>query len=114
MSKDDLLVDELPDPSSLMANWETRIRLLEHEVGVLQGRVPKSKIRRMFWFFFNGSLVIIPLLGGAVAIYAEDPWKTPAVAAAFGILVGKTLTDFFSKISQGPRPHRSILMKDHR
>ena len=114
MSKDDLLVDELPDPSSLMANWETRIRLLEHEVGVLQGRVPKSKIRRMFWFFYYGFLTVTPIIGGAAAIFGEDPWKTPVVVAIFLFVASKTLSDFFSKISQGPRPHRSILMKDHR
>ena len=114
MSKDNLVVDELPDEANLVANWEYRISLLEHEVGILQGRVPKSKIRRSFWLFINSSLIIAPIIGGIIAIFGEDPRKTPVVAAAFGIVVGKTLVDFFSKIGQGPRPHRSILMKDHR
>ena len=38
MGKDDVLVDELPDPASLVANWENRISLLEHEVGMLPGQ----------------------------------------------------------------------------
>ena len=33
MSKDNVLVDELPDQASLMANWETRISLLEARSG---------------------------------------------------------------------------------
>ena len=114
MSKDDLLADEVSDQASLMANWETRISLLEHDVSVLQGKVPKSKIRRAFWLFFNGFLIATPIVGGYAAIYGEDPWKTTVVAGAFGIIVGKTLVDFFSKIAQGPRPHLSILLKDHR
>ena len=114
MSKDNVLVDELPDQASLMANWETRINLLEHEVALLQGRVPKSKIRRTCWFFLNGFLIVTPIIGGAAAILVEDPWKTPVVVAIFLFVASKTLSDFFSKISRGPRPHRSILMKDHR
>ena len=114
MSKDDLLADEVSDQASLMANWETRISLLEHDVSVLQGKVPKSKIRRAFWLFFNGFLIATPIVGGCAAIYGEDPWKTTVVAGAFGIIVGKTLVDFFSKIAQGPRLHLSILLKDHR
>ena len=114
MSKDNLVVDELPDEAHLAANWEYRISLLEHDVAVLQGRVPKSNIRRTFWLLFNGWLIATPIVGGTAAIYGEDPWKTPIVAAAFGIVVGKILVDFFSKIHQGPRPHRSILLKDHR
>ena len=114
MSKDNVLVDELPDQASLMANWETRISLLEHEVAVLQGRVPKSKIRRMFWFVYYGFLTATPIIGGAAAILGEDPWKTPVIVAIFLFVASKTLSDFFSKMGQGPRPHRSILMKDHR
>ena len=38
--------------------------------------------------------------------------KTTVVAGAFGIFVGTTLVNFFSKIAQGPRPHLSIWLKD--
>ena len=114
MSKTDLLVDEIPNQATLMANWETRIGLLEHDIAVLQGRVPKSKIRRTFWLLINGILIAIPIVGGYFAIYGEDPWKTTVVAGAFAALVGKTLTEFFSRIGQGPRPRQSILLKDHR
>ena len=55
MSKDDLPADEVPDKASLMANWETRISLLEHDVSVLQGKVPKSKIRRASGSFSTDS-----------------------------------------------------------
>ena len=114
MSKEDILVDELPDQPNLFANWEHRISLLEHEVGLLQGRVPKSKVRRVFWLLFNGFYMATPIIGGYAALYGEDPWKTTIVAGAFGIIVGRTLVEFSTKIGQGPRPHRSILMKDHR
>ena len=114
MSEDNVVVDEFPDEANLVANWQYRISLLEHQVGILQGRAPKSKIRRTFWLLLNSFLIITPIIGGIVAIFGEDPWKTPVVAAMFGIVVGKTLVDFFLKIGQGPRPHRSILMKDHR
>ncbi len=73
MSKDDILVDEIPDQGSLTANWEYRISLLEHDVSLLQVRVPKSKIRRAFWLLFNGCLVATPIVGGYAAIYGEDP-----------------------------------------
>lgn len=114
MNKDDLLADEIPDQGSLATNWEYRISMLDHDVSVLRGTVPKGKIRRVFWLLFNGSLVATPIVGGYAAIYGEDPWKTTVVAGAFGIIVGKTLVEFFTKISQGPRPHRSILLKDQR
>ena len=114
MSKDSVPVDEPPDGASLVSNWEYRISMLEHEMGIQQGRMPKNKIRRMFWFIYNGLFITVPIIGGAAAIYGEDPWKTTVVAAAFAFLVGKTLVDFSSKVSQGPRPHRSILVKDHR
>ena len=114
MSKDDLLADEIPDQASLAANWEYRISLLEHDVSVLQGKVPKGKIRGAFWLLFKGFLVATPIVGGYAAIYGEDPWKTTVVAGAFAIIVGKNLVDFFSRIGEGPRPHQSILLKDHR
>ena len=80
MSKEDLLVDEIPDQGSLTANWEYRISLLEHDVSVLQGRVPKSLIRRVFWLLFNGFQIATPIVGGYAAIFGEDPWKTTVVA----------------------------------
>ena len=114
MSKDDLLVDEAPDQASLAANWEYRISLLEHDVSVLQGKVPKGMIRRVFWLLFSGFLIATPIIGGYTAIFGEEPWKTTVVAGAFGIIVGKTVVEFFTRISQGPKPHRSILLQDHR
>ena len=114
MSKDDLLVDEIPDQGNLATNWEYRISLLEHDVSVLQSKVPKGKIRRAFWLLFNSFLIATPVIGGYTAIFGEDPWKTTVVSGAFGIIVGKTLVEFFTRISQGPAPHWSILLKDHR
>ena len=71
MSKDNVVVDELPDEANLVANWEYRISLLEHDVSVLQGRVPKSKIRRTFWLLSTGLLIATPIVGGTAAIYGR-------------------------------------------
>ena len=57
--------------ASLAANWEYRISLLEHDVSVLQGKVPKGKIRRAFWLLFNGFLIATPIVGGYAAIYGR-------------------------------------------
>ena len=71
MSKDNLVVDELPDEANLAANWEYRISLLEHNVAVLQGRVPKSKIRVLA---LNQRIVDCHAYRrGTAAIYGEDP-----------------------------------------
>ena len=114
MNKNNLLADELPDQASLMANWEDRISLLEHNVAVLQGRMPKNKVRRAFWFLYNGFLTVTPIIGGATAIFVEDPWKTPVILIVFLLMTNKSIRDFLGRIDQGPRPHRSIIMKDHR
>ena len=114
MSKDNLVVDELPDPGSLMANWEDRIRMLEHEMSIQQGRMPKSKFRRVFWLIYNWFYMSAPIIGGVAAIFGEDPWKTTVILLVFLFMAQKSITDFSSKIAQGPRPHRSLLMKDHR
>ena len=114
MSRDSVLVDELPDGTSLASNWEYRISMLEHEMGTQQGRMPKSNIRRAFWFFYDGLYILAPIIGGATAILGEDPWKTPVILMVFLLMASKSITVFLAKIGQGPRPHRSILMKDHR
>ena len=114
MSKDNLLAEEPPDQASLIANWEDRIRILEHDVAVLQDRMPKSKKRRVFWFLKTGFLIALPIIGGVTAFFVEEPWKTPVLIIIFLLLTGKSIQDFGAKIDLGPRLHRSILFKDHR
>ena len=97
-----------------MANWEDRISLLEYEMGIQQGRMPKSKFRRAFWFIYHWLYITAPIIGGAAAIFGEDPWKNSVILMVFLLMAQKLINDFAAKIAQGPKPHRSILMKDHR
>ena len=76
--------------------------------------MPKSKIRRMFWFINNSLWVFVAIAGGVAAIFGEDPWKALIVSGAFGAIATKTLMDFSAKLTRGPRPHLSILFKDYR
>ena len=105
---------DTPDIATILVTHEDRLNQLEYEVGVLQGRMPKSKLRRVFWWMRSTLLLAVPIVGGVAALFVDDPWKQPIVVAAFGFVIGKTVTDFARFVSQGPRPHRSVLMEDHR
>ena len=98
----------------VLMNHESRLLLLEHDIGTLQNRMPKSKKRRVFWL--SGYLIQLgfPILGAWAALFLDDPWKTALVLGAFGALVSKNLTQFFDTLSSGPRPHRSLFVEDHR
>ena len=53
----------------------------------------------------------------AFEMRAEKRWVLVAFLCGAEIPLMRSMwlfSDFFSKIGQGPRPHRSILMKDHR
>ena len=109
-----MVEDNLPDHANVSANHEHRILLLEHDVAVLQGRVPKSKTRRVFWFLIHFLVVAVPIVGGTAALFGKDPWRDPIVFGAFGVLVGRSLTDLFLRVAQGTYPHRSLLLNDYR
>ena len=100
--------------SELMVNHEDRLNQLEHQVGILQNRMPKSKTRRVFWLVSSTLWLVAPIIGGLVAFFGEDPWKGPIVTGAFGILIGRAISNFAITISQSPLPHRSLLVDDHR
>lgn len=106
--------DKHTELQHLLMNHETRLLLLEHDMGTLQNRMPKSKMRRVFWL--SGYLIQLgfPILGVWAALFLDEPWKTTLVLSAFGALVSKSLAQFFDTLSSGPRPHRSLLIKDHR
>ena len=106
--------NEIPELGDLLANHEDRLNQLEYQVGILQNRPPKSRLRRVFWSMSHALWLIVPIVGGVVSLFGEEPWKDPLVAGAFGCIIGKTVTDFARMVSQGPRPHRSLLLKDNR
>lgn len=109
-----MLEDNLPNFPSLLVNHEDRLNLLEHQVGLLQKRMPKSKPRRVFLLLISMFLIAVPIVGAAASTFIEDRWKAMVVVAAFGILIGRTISEFYMRILQGPRPHQSLLLKDHR
>ena len=76
--------------------------------------MPSSKLRRVFWWMRFTLLLAVPIVGGAATLFVDDPWKQPIVVVAFGFLIWETVTDFARLVSQGTRPHRSVLMEDHR
>ena len=106
--------NEIPGPADLLVNHEDRLNQLEYQVGMLQKRPPKSRIRRVFWGIDSALWLVVPIIGGVVSIFGEGPWKDPVVIGAFGYVIGKTVTDFARMLSQGPRPHKSLLIDDHR
>ena len=100
--------------AELIVNQEARLIQLEHDVSILQKRMPKSKMRRVFWWLSSTLWLLIPIVGGIVSFFGEEPWKGIIVIGAFGVVVGKTVSDFARMASQGPRPHRSLLVEDYR
>ena len=106
--------NEIPGLADLLVNYEDRLNQLEYQVDILQKRPPKSRIRRVFWWIYSVSWLVVPIIGGIASIFGEEPWKDLVVIGAFGCFIGKTITDFALTVSQGPRPHRSMLMDDHR
>ena len=100
--------------ATLLVNHEDRLNQIEHQVGKLQGRMPMSKIRRLIWWPYTATFLMAPVIGGWVALFGQEPWKDEVVIAAFLILSGKTFSDFIGRSIQGSRPHRSLIMKDHR
>ena len=106
--------DGLSGIATLLVNYENRLNELEHEVGVLQGRMPKSWKRRVLWFLNSGILIMVPIIGGAATIFGESPWKELIATAAFVFLVSRITAEFHKKVIQGPRVHQRIISKDYR
>lgn len=106
--------DGLPELGTLLTNHENRLNQVEYELGILQGRMPKSKVRQGFWWLYSIFWVAVPIIGGLATLIGEDPWKESIAFGAFGILIGKTVSGFVMTAAQGPRPHRSLLIDDYR
>ena len=100
--------------AELLINHENRLNLIEHEMGMLEGRMPKSRLRRLVWWPYTAVLLLTPVVGAWVALFGQEPWKVIVLVIAFFILSGKAYSDFVGRVIQGPRAHRSILMEDHR
>ena len=103
-----------PEIVEIVANHETRLHQLEHQVGLLEGRMPVGKWGRVVWWLYSLFLLLVPIIGGAVALFVNEEWGRIVVAAAFGVLVGRTSLEFLHRVASGPVFHRSILLDDHR
>ena len=64
-----MLEDNLPNFPSLLVNHEDRLNLLEHQVGLLQKRMPKSKPRRVFLLLISMFLIAVPIVGAAASTF---------------------------------------------
>lgn len=106
--------DDFPGLGALLTNHENRLNQIEYELGTLQGRMPKSKVRRVFWWVCSMLWLAVPVAGGLASLIGEDPWKQPVVFAAFGVLMGKAVSSFVTTVARGPRPHKSLLVDDYR
>ena len=109
-----MVSENFPGLGALLINHENRLNQIEHEVGILQGRMPKSKARRVFWWACSMFWLAVPIAGGLASLRGEDPWKQPVVFAAFGVLIGKAASSLVTTVARGPRPHKSLLVDDHR
>lgn len=106
--------DYIPGFAMLLTNHENRLNQIEYELAKLQGRMPKSKVRQLFWWVSSMFWIAIPIIGGLASLLGEEPWKEPVVFVAFGALIGKALSNFATIVGQGPRSHKSLLIEDHR
>lgn len=106
--------DYIPGLAMLLTNHENRLNQLEYALAKLQGRMPKSTVRQLFWWMSSIFWIAIPIIGGLASLLGEEPWKASVVLVAFGALIGKALSSFASIVAQGPRPHKSLLVEDHR
>ena len=104
--------NHLPTLRELVANHENRLTHLEHEVGLLQKRMPKGKLRRAFWWVLSTFWLVVPIAGGIAALFGEDPLRTTVVAIVFGLIIGKSTSEFFMTIARRPRLHRSLMEGD--
>ena len=106
--------NETPDPLTLLVNHENRLNLIEYEIGILQNRMPMNPWRRVIWWMVSLLTLAVPIIGGYAVFFVDDPWKTVIAAGAFGSLAGGAVTRFVTLASKGSRPHRSVLVEDHR
>ena len=101
-----------PTLRELVVNHENRLDQLEHEVGQLQNRMPAGKLRGAFWWGLSTFWLVVPIAGGIAALFGEDPFRTTVVAIAFGLIIGRSTSEFFMTIARRPRPHRSLMAGD--
>ena len=109
-----MVSNNTPDLPDLLANYENRLNQIEYDVGMLQGRMPKSPWRRVGWWVSSLVMLAVPIGGGYAVLFTDDPWKTMIAISALGWLTGGAITRFVRLASRGARPHRSLLMEDHR
>ena len=109
------LYDEIPDETTLLVNHENRILQLEHQIAALEGRMPKSRIRRIFWWI-SSLFPLVMMWIGLLGTFLGPTHELGAIflLIGFGTAVTKASLDIGSRRALGPRPHKSLLVKDHR
>lgn len=100
--------------ANLLVNHENRLNQIEHEVGILEGRMPKSKLRRLVWWPYTAVFLLAPVVGAWATLFGQEPWKDGVIIFAFLILSGRAYSEFLGRIAKGPRPHRSMIRENHR
>ena len=113
-SEDSMTQNDPPNLQSLLVNHEKRLNLIEYDVGKLQDRMPMNKFGQAVWWIVSLWMLAVPIIGGYAVLFMEDPWKTMIAAGAFGLFAGRNVIGFVKSASHGPRPHRSVLVEDHR
>ena len=72
--------------AALLMSHENRLNQIEHEVGILEGRMPKSKLRRLVGWPYSLLYLLAPIVGAWAAIFGQEPRKEGVVICAFFIL----------------------------
>ena len=109
------LYDEFPDKDTLLLNHENRILQLEHQVAVLEGRIPKNVRRRIAWWIvslFPVIILYIGLLGAFLGPGHILGWAL--LILGFSLATSNIIIDVVFRHAAGPREHQSLIVKDHR
>ena len=107
--------EDIPRHITVLINHEDRLLQLEHEVGLLEKRMPKNRIGRVVWWIDALWIVGVVIMGGASVFLVERPLLGGLLAGcAFGGLLTKTATNIIKTASLGPRQHKSLLVDDWR
>lgn len=106
--------EDAPIELRVLANHEYRLALAEHDIAGLQGRIPKRWWKRILWFLPNLMLLAAPIVGGYAALFNEGHTRNLILFTVLAFLMGNSLMNFYWRVALGSRPHRSILVEDHR
>ena len=73
-----------PEPlglTEIIANHENRLNQLEHDVSLLEERMPMEQWRQMFWWIRALWLFLLPTVGAVVTLFfIDEPWARYVIA----------------------------------